>query len=119
MLHYSNVGQTETKQIKVDASSLHAYQTLFEMPLRSEVPLLFFARYWQAFELFQPFIGEEVMLVETTLHQTKPLFCDQLIEATLTFKSAKQIKSFERFQFELTLNDTNVIQQTFVRRHTI
>ncbi|MDO5375078.1 MAG: hypothetical protein Q4F01_02730 [Staphylococcus rostri] len=116
MPHYLNVGNTETRHIKVDQSSLHAYQTLFDMSLSREIPLLFFARYWRDFNLFQPFVGAEVMLVDTTLKYVTPLYCDESIKATLTFKSAKQIKNFEQFRFELVLNDSNVIQQTFVRR---
>lgn len=116
MPHYSNVGHTETRYIKVDASSLHAYQTLFDIPPSQEIPVLFFARYWCDFEIFQAFVGVNVMLVGTTVKEVAPLFCNQTIKATLTFKSVKQIKNFKRFQFELVLNDQNVIQQTFVRR---
>ncbi|MCS4486546.1 hypothetical protein [Staphylococcus americanisciuri] len=118
MPHYSNVGRTETRYVKVDESVLYAYQTLFGMPLSQEVPLLFFARYWRGFTLFEPFIGAEVMLVDTTLKYVTPLYCDESIKATLTFKSAKQIKNFEQFRFELVLNDSNVIQQTFVWRNS-
>ncbi|UXR78605.1 MULTISPECIES: hypothetical protein [unclassified Staphylococcus] len=116
MPHYLNVGQTETRHIKVDASHLHAYQILFEIPMTQKIPLLFFARYWQDFTLFQPFVSVEVMLVETEVKDAEPLFCDEYIKATLTYKSAKRAKGFERFQFELVLNDQNVIQQTFIRR---
>ncbi|UXR76572.1 MULTISPECIES: hypothetical protein [unclassified Staphylococcus] len=116
MSHYSNVGQKETRHIKVDVSSLHAYQALFEMPLTQEMPLLYFARYWCDFEIFRSFMGIEIMLVETVLKEAEKLFCHETIKATLTFKSVKQVKNFERFLFELVLNDQNVIQQTFVRR---
>lgn len=116
MPHYSNVGQTETRHIKVDVSSLHAYQALFEMPLTQKIPLLYFARYWCDFEIFRSFIGTEIMLVETVLKETEKLFCYETIKASLTYKSVQQVKNFEQFQFELVLNDNNVIQQTFIRR---
>ncbi|AVQ34173.1 hypothetical protein C7J88_08365 [Staphylococcus muscae] len=116
MPHYSNVGHTETRYIKVDQTTLHAYQTLFDIPLSQEIPLLFFARYWCDFTLFQSFIETEIMLVETVLKEAEKLFCYETIKASLTYKSVQQVKNFEQFQFELVLNDNNVIQQTFIRR---
>lgn len=116
MPHYSNVGRKETRILHIDETDVTAYQTLFKVPYTNTVPLLFFARYWKAFTLFQPFIGESIMLVETMVKQGESIEITAPVEATLTWVSHNVIKGFERYRFQLVLPHDNVIEQVFVKR---
>ncbi|UNB45934.1 hypothetical protein [Staphylococcus coagulans] len=116
MQRYLNVGCKETRYLNIEQQALMDYQVLFDDASTTTIPLLFFARYWSKFELFQPFIGEAITLVETNVNQPQAILYEASIEATMTYMAYKKIKGFERFQFELALPHDNTIQQTFVKR---
>ncbi|ARJ51125.1 hypothetical protein [Staphylococcus lutrae] len=116
MQHSLNVGDKETRVLHLDQAALARYCALFEKPMTSDVPLLFFARYWQAFMLFQPFMREPIILVETSVTQGQPIAQASAVEATLVWESYKPIKGFERYCFVLILPNENRIRQVFVKR---
>lgn len=56
MQHSSNVGQSETKMLKIDIEAVRQYQRLCGCSETEEIPLLFLSRYWREFDIFAPFV---------------------------------------------------------------
>lgn len=115
MRHFSNVGHTETRTLTIEAEELQAYQKLIQYP-ENDIPPLYFARFWHEFELFQPFISLPITLIETKVTQVGLLPKQPHVHATLTLLEVKKIKHFERYRFEMNVNDVLTVQHTFVKQ---
>lgn len=115
MQHCSNVGDSETRTLIIDEFELQAYQALFHYA-ENDIPPLFFARFWYMFELFQPFITLPITLVETQVTQNAPLPKQPHVQATLTLLEATKIKHFERYRFEMNVNDVLTVHHTFIKQ---
>lgn len=116
MQHYSNVGQSETRVLNIDVEVVREYQRLCGYPLNEEIPILFFARYWQEFDIFCPFVKKQVMLVETEVEWETAIKQTEMIQATLTWRETQNLKRFKRYFFELSLSGQNKIRQTFIQK---
>ncbi|PTG56806.1 hypothetical protein BU692_01475 [Staphylococcus chromogenes] len=116
MQHSSNVGQSETKMLKIDIEAVRQYQRLCGCPKTEEIPLLFLARYWREFDIFAPFVKAPILLVETEVVKKEPIPFTDSLQATLTWSVAQDLKRFKRFRFELSLPGQNKIRQKFIQK---
>ena len=123
MPSYSNLGLEDVEQqwVHFDEEEVERYRMLIgDVDDGScSVPVLYCARLWPEFDLFQAINGQELKLRETNVEQNLTLDVQRRYLAELRVLNVRQIRHFTKYQLQLVLYEEGqlavTIQQTFVK----
>lgn len=120
MQHYSKDGM-EVINILFNKEEVDAYKTIVQTNDQSEfIPVLFLASVWSEFQMFEHFLKKEIYLRETSVDKLKDLSVDTTYEAVLRKEKQYKIKSYNVYQFSLTIKKDLItyvtIKQMFIEK---
>lgn len=112
-------GDTEAQHVRFREQNVRNYCEIIGYNYDGVVPTLMCAQLWPKFEMFQSFLGEEIMLVRTKVEKYENLESNIQYCAYLTHKRSTKVKQFDQFIFELKINNNDktcmIIEQTFIK----
>ncbi|MGK9045083.1 hypothetical protein [Mammaliicoccus vitulinus] len=120
MQHSSKDG-IEVIHILFNKEDVDAYKTIVQTNVQSEfIPVLYLASVWSKFQMFEYFLEKEIYLRETFVDKLKELSVDTMYEAVLRKEKQYKIKSYNVYQFSLTIKKDSItyvtIKQMFIEK---
>ncbi|PTI39323.1 hypothetical protein BU062_11465 [Staphylococcus succinus] len=103
MQSYLNDGH-EVLEIMFDEIEVQTYNHLFKLQPSTMVPSLFCARLWSKFQLFQPFLRQNILLRETKIDQRATVHINEKYNAHMFFLGKQKVRQFMKYTFRLEIN---------------